>query len=185
MTTNDDIFAQAGQAAAYQGRLTDLIKRVGGLRSAARAVNVHFDTVGRWRDGQQKMPFQAATALCRAANVSLDWLAHGDDKVEVRETREQPAQKTSLVNAEDVRVAAEFVVRATIAIEGLNTETSSDAIADAIVRRALDLEAQRALRIIRDAEEVSRVATDGRGGSSEPYGLRSVSLANGTSGVDR
>ncbi len=184
MMTNDDISARSGQVAPFQGRLAELIKRVGGLRGAARAVNVHFDTVGRWRDGQQKMPLQAAVMLCKAADVSLDWLANGHE-AEIPEPREPSRQGANLVDAEDVRVAAEFVVRATIAIEGLKTETNSDAIADAIVRRALDLEAQRALRIVRDADEVSRAAADGSVGSRERYDVRSAPAAHKRPGIDR
>ena len=122
--------------------------------------------------------------LCKAADVSLDWLANGHE-AEIPEPREPSRQGANLVDAEDVRVAAEFVVRATIAIEGLKTETNSDAIADAIVRRALDLEAQRALRIVRDADEVSRAAADGSVGSRERYDVRSAPVAHKRPGIDR
>lgn len=183
--SNEEIASQAGQATAFQGRLAELIKWVGGLRSAARAVNVHFDTVGRWRDGQQKMPFQAAVTLCKAAGVSLDWLANGRDEGAAPGPREERGRKPTFVDAEDVRVASEFVVRATIAIEGLQTEVNSDAIADAIVRRALDLEARRAFQDVRIADEVSQVATEGTVVYREPNDVRAVALAERTPGIGR
>lgn len=153
MTIHDTTFSQSNQAPDFQQRLADLIKRVGGLRGAARVVGVHFDTVGRWRDGQQKMPFQAAAVLCQAAGVSLDWLAHGDALPDSLVQRHDAGVQKDVIDADDVREAAEFVIRVNIALESLKVSESSDVIADTIVRRARDLDVQRVLRARRAAEE--------------------------------
>jgi hypothetical protein len=163
--------------------LVELIRRSGGLRGSARLVGVHFDTVGRWRDGQQKMPFQAAAVLCGAANLSLDWLAHGDDTGEASEPTTRMGTEASQINAKDVRDAAEFIIRVTSALEGITTKESSDAIANAIVLRARDIEAQRALKMKRASEEKSQTDALSAESSGDVVDFKSDARGSKTSGV--
>lgn len=113
---------------AHQIRFQRVIDRLGGLRQAADLVGSHADTVGRWRDGRQKLPFHAAAALCQAAGLSMDWLAFGED--------DGAALQGERLTPDAVRESAEFVFRAADAFVGLGPPLTSDQIADAIVRRA-------------------------------------------------
>lgn len=120
--------AQHFDEQAHQIRFQRVIDRLGGLRPAADLVGSHVDTVSRWRDGRQKLPFQAAAALCQAAGLSMDWLAFGE--------AHGAALQDEKLTPDAVRQSAEFVFRAADAFVGLGPPLTSDQIADAIVRRA-------------------------------------------------
>lgn len=113
---------------AHQIHFQRVIDRLGGLRQAADLVGSHADTVGRWRDGRQKLPFHAAAALCQTAGLSMDWLAFGE--------ADSAALQGERLTPDAVRESAEFVFRAADAFVGLGPPLTSDQIADAIVRRA-------------------------------------------------
>jgi len=119
----------------FTERLQYVIEQLGGPVRAARHVDAHYDTLARWRDGVQKMPFQAAVALCEAADVSIAWLAAGDGARDLdRDPEGDGRPETAKLSEEAVHEAANFIFRAVTAFKGLTPEQ----VADAVVSRARD-----------------------------------------------
>lgn len=75
----------------FRSRFSTVIERIGGVKKSAEIAQVTDEQVGKWRDGKNKAPFFALSALCKAAGVSLDWLAGETDE-------QSPAQSEALPN---------------------------------------------------------------------------------------
>ena len=58
-------------------RLSTLFDAVGGLAGAGRISGLSSDALANWRDGKARPALYPLVALCRAAGMSLEWLATG------------------------------------------------------------------------------------------------------------
>jgi hypothetical protein len=65
-------------AADFQARFDHLIRSVGGYVAARDITGVAETTLRAWRDGNARLPFEAARRLSVASGLSLDWLAGGE-----------------------------------------------------------------------------------------------------------
>lgn len=67
-------------------RLSFVIDRIGSNKIASEIVGVTPEQIGAWRKGRAKVPLEAGAKLAGAADVYLEWLAHGRGPRDTNET---------------------------------------------------------------------------------------------------
>jgi len=128
---------------AIARRLRAVCERFGSRSEAARASGVSTDQIGRYLRGTNQPSFEIAARLCRAAGVSLEWLADGSGAMERPEpgeveAREQAALRHAVETVEALlaeigrAVPVETRVELILIARDLERETS-----EAVARRHL------------------------------------------------
>lgn len=75
--TDDRDSAGGDEMQGLGDRLRRLYELLGGPMKVAEQLGLAKNTPGRWARGDTGMSFHDAARLCAAADVSLEWLAHG------------------------------------------------------------------------------------------------------------
>lgn len=60
-----------------RGRISELVKNVGGPSAAARLLEMSREQVSKWSSGDARPPLLAIAKMCDAADTSLDWIVFG------------------------------------------------------------------------------------------------------------
>jgi len=63
----------------FESRISAAIDTVGTRKKAANLLGISVDSLSRYTRGDNTPPFDVMARLCRAANLSLDWLATGQE----------------------------------------------------------------------------------------------------------
>jgi len=66
-------------AEGIEKRISAALDALGTRKNAASMVGVSADSLARYMRGDNTPPFDVMARLCAAANLSLDWLATGED----------------------------------------------------------------------------------------------------------
>jgi len=63
----------------FESRISAAIDALGTRKNAANLLGVSVDSLSRYMRGDNTPPFDVMARLCAAANLSLDWLATGQE----------------------------------------------------------------------------------------------------------
>ena len=74
---DDDKNAVSSSRTELGIRLSVVIDRIGSTKIASRIVGVTPEQIGAWKKGRAKVPLEAGAKLAAAAEIHLEWLAHG------------------------------------------------------------------------------------------------------------
>jgi len=139
-----------------ESRISAAIDSLGTRKNAANLLGVSVDSLSRYMRGDNTPPFDVMARLCAAANLSLDWLATGQEEnheaVPPRQSGQlNPEHMTLAIQAvEDVLVARKTMLQAAPKAEAISLIYEllagglSETDASTVAKRAVKLAAMSA-----------------------------------------
>jgi len=88
----------------FESRISAAIDALGTRKNAANLLGVSVDSLSRYMRGDNTPPFDVMARLCAAANLSLDWLAIGQES-----HGSAPPNRSGQLNPEHMTLAIQAV----------------------------------------------------------------------------
>lgn len=113
-------------------RISDVCGRLGRREDASDVMGVSLAALQRYIRGENMPPFEAVARLCKAANVSMEWVATGDGSMAENPWKGAPdhVSQSARLDRETLRQAADVLEKA---LEVANASTDSAGRAELLV----------------------------------------------------
>lgn len=156
---------------AFGDRLQHVISRIGTLDQASAAAGASVDQLTFWKFGRSRPDFFALTRLCKAANISIDWLASDDGQRDSHSAigDDAPGVDDRGVNILHVQDTKTLAGQAMVMLPRLDVEAAAGAGAVVVSEQIAEMVAFSAawLRERHITPRTARILT-ARGDSMEP-----------------